>query len=205
MPGRTSRFMPALLDTARSYHPPSGKGGLPQLSRRAGSGSGSGKSATITPIFENTAPTRRSIHFAGWTPRYYDPATGQFLTTDPIEDVTGDSYGYAGGNPIMNTDPTGLDWRESVATASAGFGDAISFGLLKGVRNNLGGGVDECSTAYRGGQVAGEVAQFARSGGLTGLRHAMRSPYAPSLGFAGRHTPDQRALVELAKETSDVG
>ena len=40
--------------------------------------------------------------------RYYDPATGQFLTVDPLDDLTRAPYGYAGGNPVNNTDPSGL-------------------------------------------------------------------------------------------------
>ena len=45
--------------------------------------------------------------------RYYDPATAQFLTRDPLEALTRSAYGYAANNPINFTDPTGL---------SAGFG-----------------------------------------------------------------------------------
>jgi RHS repeat-associated protein len=40
--------------------------------------------------------------------RYYDPATAQFLTRDPIEMLTRDAYGYAGNDPINKVDPTGL-------------------------------------------------------------------------------------------------
>jgi RHS repeat-associated protein len=40
--------------------------------------------------------------------RYYDPATGQFLNRDPIEQITREPYQYAGNNPINNTDPTGM-------------------------------------------------------------------------------------------------
>ena len=36
--------------------------------------------------------------------RYYDPATGMFLSIDPL----GDGYDYAYDNPVMNTDPSGL-------------------------------------------------------------------------------------------------
>ena len=39
--------------------------------------------------------------------RYYDPATGQFLTVDPLVDSTGHPYAYAGDNPVNNTDPSG--------------------------------------------------------------------------------------------------
>ena len=43
--------------------------------------------------------------------RYYDPATGQFLTVDPLLDVTGQPYAYAADNPVNVTDPWGLcDW-----------------------------------------------------------------------------------------------
>ena len=40
--------------------------------------------------------------------RYYDPATGQFLTRDPLEMTTGAPYGYAAGDPANLTDPSGL-------------------------------------------------------------------------------------------------
>jgi RHS repeat-associated protein len=42
--------------------------------------------------------------------RYYDPATSQFLTRDPLNDQTRDPYGYTGGNPANRADPTGLEW-----------------------------------------------------------------------------------------------
>lgn len=42
--------------------------------------------------------------------RSYDPTTGQFTTLDPAVDATGQPYTYAGNNPILNTDPTGLWW-----------------------------------------------------------------------------------------------
>jgi RHS repeat-associated protein len=40
--------------------------------------------------------------------RHYDPATGQFLTRDPIEATTREPYGYVGGNPLNEIDPWGL-------------------------------------------------------------------------------------------------
>jgi RHS repeat-associated protein len=42
--------------------------------------------------------------------RYYDPVTAQFLTVDPLLPATGEAYGFAGGNPLNATDPTGLSW-----------------------------------------------------------------------------------------------
>lgn len=42
--------------------------------------------------------------------RYYDPATGQFLTQDPLLAETGQAHGFAGDNPVNAADPTGLSW-----------------------------------------------------------------------------------------------
>jgi RHS repeat-associated protein len=49
--------------------------------------------------------------------RFYDPATAQFLTSDPAGGITGQPYGYADGDPLNYDDPSG-DWATPV------FGDA---------------------------------------------------------------------------------
>ena len=40
--------------------------------------------------------------------RYYDPTTGQFISSDPLVDVTGQPYAYVGDDPVNNVDPSGL-------------------------------------------------------------------------------------------------
>ncbi|NBS53742.1 MAG: RHS repeat-associated core domain-containing protein, partial [Spartobacteria bacterium] len=40
--------------------------------------------------------------------RYYNPLTMRFLNSDPAMDGL-NWYAYAGGNPINNSDPSGLD------------------------------------------------------------------------------------------------
>jgi len=37
----------------------------------------------------------------------YNPASGQFLTRDPLAQQTGQPYAYAGGDPVNNSDPGG--------------------------------------------------------------------------------------------------
>ncbi|HEX6820390.1 MAG TPA: RHS repeat-associated core domain-containing protein, partial [Ktedonobacterales bacterium] len=57
--------------------------------------------------------------------RYYDPATAQFLTRDPLASLTQEPYGYARGNPLNGTDATGLygffDALGDTLTAITGF------------------------------------------------------------------------------------
>jgi RHS repeat-associated protein len=40
--------------------------------------------------------------------RYYDPATGQFVSVDPMVNETEQAYAYAGDNPVNDVDPSGL-------------------------------------------------------------------------------------------------
>ncbi len=44
--------------------------------------------------------------------RFYDPATGQFLTRDPLATLTRQPYAYARDNPLGNIDRTGLETEE---------------------------------------------------------------------------------------------
>jgi RHS repeat-associated protein len=41
--------------------------------------------------------------------RFYDPATAQFLTRDPLLTTTRAPYSYAGNNPVNASDPSGLN------------------------------------------------------------------------------------------------
>jgi uncharacterized protein RhaS with RHS repeats len=54
-------------------------------------------------------PSRVFIPFAGLlVGRYYDPATGRFLSVDPLVDETGQPYAYTGDDPVNGVDHTGL-------------------------------------------------------------------------------------------------
>lgn len=95
--------------------------------------------------------------------RYYDPATGQFLTRDPIEDVTGDPYGYANGNPLMNTDPTGLmSWAEGLGWVSAGAAVLALTPLAPVALGTIAvvAGVSSAYLSYRDGDTFGAACQI---------------------------------------------
>ncbi|MEW6155758.1 MAG: RHS repeat-associated core domain-containing protein, partial [Actinomycetota bacterium] len=67
--------------------------------------------------------------------RYYDPATGQFVSRDPLVALTGEPYLYAAGNPINAIDPLGLaPWDGLRRTWDATGGRAIS--RAAGLANN---------------------------------------------------------------------
>lgn len=55
--------------------------------------------------------------------RYYDPQTAQFLSVDPIVQVTQEPYGYAVNSPINRSDPSGQ------VTGGACLGGEAAFGL----------------------------------------------------------------------------
>jgi len=79
--------------------------------------------------------------------RYYDPATANFLTRDPIEAITREPYEYAGGDPLNNTDPTGLCHSVSSCPKGVqafsrvvGYGDFIRFGYYYSWKTDPGSG-----------------------------------------------------------------
>ncbi|XVV37859.1 RHS repeat-associated core domain-containing protein [Streptomyces sp. CA-100214] len=70
--------------------------------------------------------------------RYYDPTLGRFTQPDPSGQEK-NPYLYASGDPINNTDPTGLygidDFAQDIGTiaAGAGSGSAVGAGIGCGV------------------------------------------------------------------------
>ena len=54
--------------------------------------------------------------------RWYDPATGEFLSVDPDFSKTLDAYGYADENPLDGTDPSGLSGETAYCKAHPGAG-----------------------------------------------------------------------------------
>jgi RHS repeat-associated protein len=76
--------------------------------------------------------------------RFYDPTTAQFLTVDPAASTTRSPYAYVAGNPLTNTDPTGMwglpdlnpvDWAKAGAGAATSAWNATGGQVVHAVQN----------------------------------------------------------------------
>jgi RHS repeat-associated protein len=151
--------------------------------------------------------------------RYYAPWLGRWLSPDPAgiaDDVN--VYAFVRSNPIRATDRTGfgaLDWinenvlqptadfidEHGIDDAVAGFGDNLSFGLTRKVRQalDIDGSIDYNSTAYAVGGYAGTGVGLAM-GGLGAAKIIGRYGFARGGAFVtGFFAAQQTATFALDK------
>jgi RHS repeat-associated protein len=83
--------------------------------------------------------------------RFYDPATGQFLSRDPIEGLTRQPYSYARQNPLNLVDPSGLVGE--VTGGGCAVGEVVD--PLGGCIPGAAGGAAVEVTTYGGGAAFG--------------------------------------------------
>jgi len=76
--------------------------------------------------------------------RDYDPATGRFLTPDPILDLADplswSAYAYAEANPVSLEDPSGLDVEDACPNPAMGCPESGGHGAGPGAGGKSGGG-----------------------------------------------------------------
>jgi RHS repeat-associated protein len=163
--------------------------------------------------------------------RFYDPNLGRFISEDPIGFGGGDVnlFGYVRNNPQNWRDPLGLCpfcyWGDNpydiipeagwtgigyAGTFSAGFGDTVSFGVTRYVRQAMGTDdvIDPCSGLYFAGEVTGTVLPLF-AGGAGAIRGAtvmggVRGGRLASLGRgAGRFIRDPRGFKRVSEQYWD--
>lgn len=122
--------------------------------------------------------------------RYYDPAIGRFLSTDPVGFIEGgptyfNRYAYVGNNPINMTDPTG-----EVGLPGFVFGAAFDVGMQMIVEGRSLGEVDVGRAAVAG--VAGATGLGALQQGARVLR-AYRGARNAQRGLANARRRTERA------------
>ena len=116
-----------------------------------------------TPLGYAAGYTDPETSFEYLDNRYYNPSTGQFISVDPLVAATQQPYAYAGGDPIDNTDPTGLCGgplgigciAEDAGNFLAGGASALTLGASTSFLQDIGINPDQCSAAYQlGGSFA---------------------------------------------------
>jgi RHS repeat-associated protein len=103
--------------------------------------------------------------------RYYDCHRGAFTQEDFV--FAPNLFTYAGNSPAGRIDPYGMDWIQDAVNAGAGYGDGLTLGLTKILREKALGlyNVDYCSDLYKGelatGMLVTSVASFFTGGGAS--------------------------------------
>jgi RHS repeat-associated protein len=136
-----------------------------------------GQLTSTTPTVENPFRyagqyTDEKTGFQNLRARYYDPATGQFLSRDPLEDSTLQPYAYADNNPTNTTDPTGLSALSFLSNAAAGALDSASGGYstkLAGAYFHFDVDCADFGPGFGTGQMLGMAAGIFTGGSEAGL------------------------------------
>ncbi len=160
----------------------SSTGGIEATTTYDAYGNAAGTTGTATtPLGYDDQYTNADTGLIYLRARVYDPATAQFLSSDPFEPITLEPYSYGSDDPVNTEDPTGLifgipgtpSWEE-VATRFVGFWDGFTrpvFGGTAALRSELGlnGGLDTCSTEYQVASSIGNVDASLEAGAASGI------------------------------------
>jgi RHS repeat-associated protein len=188
-------------------------GSVTQITDSAGTVVGTTEYDPYGRITARTGSGKSAIGYTGgWTDldtglvylrtRDYDPTTGQFLTVDPVVDITGQPYAYVGNNPLQDIDPAGLcadcNFFEKLVLAGPseedlttgvtgkalnfvnGVSDEVSMGFTQRLRRKITPGY-ACKVEKSGWYTAGQNTGFIGSMAIPGAG-AIRAGYSAYKG-----------------------
>jgi RHS repeat-associated protein len=116
--------------------------------------------------------------------RYYDPATGAFLSSDPMgvsPTWPGNPYAYADANPVLNTDPYGLWGIPSIVKKAAGaVADAVVTATEAAAPVVEGCAIGGAEGALVGSVTGGGALPGAVAGCAAGAVASVINTYAPA-------------------------
>jgi RHS repeat-associated protein len=127
-----------------------------------------------------------SVAFAsdGSINRYYDPATAQFISVDPLVAETQSPYVYAGDDPVNGVDPLGLSWISS-AWDDTGGKVVHAIATHPKVAIGIGLGVLAVATGGLGLAAAAGVEGIAISATTLGVASVVAGGGAAALDYSG--------------------
>jgi RHS repeat-associated protein len=125
--------------------------------------------------------------------RYYDPATGQFMSRDPLVVLTGEAYGYVGDNPLNEVDPLGL-------CVAGLFGNHCKHGLT--LAGTLGGIAEATGVVAVVGVVAAAAVLAGPEILVVGGTYLLATDIATAL-IAGSVTAGYASAVASGLQTGD--
>jgi RHS repeat-associated protein len=136
-------------------------------------GSLSASGATTSNSYTYTGRESDGLGINYYRARYYNPATGRFLSEDPIGFMGGiNKYAYVGDSPLGFIDSSGMDSTGSAALDDffdfvGGAWSVASFGLSDKINAKLGFPdlYNRCNSWYKAGEVAGAIAPVLVGGG----------------------------------------
>ncbi|WP_218081797.1 RHS repeat-associated core domain-containing protein [Anthocerotibacter panamensis] len=149
--------------------------------------------------------------------RYYNPDQKRFVAEDPLEFGGGDSnfYAYVGSDPVNRTDPSGNGPMGAAAGALVGGATGTIVGGAGGTLALPGGGTIAGAAglgqvgALAGGAIGSLTEDFGGVAGsaLENLGSFIQNSFGslfPAYNEV-RNTPDQDAVIQLAKEAKRKG
>jgi RHS repeat-associated protein len=171
--------------------------------------------ATTTPLGYDAQYTNTDTGLIYLRARVYDPATGQFLSRDPLAAITGAPYNYAVDNPLNRGDASGLSswnpfsesfWTEGNFISESPLNPIPYYekeinsyesgcGYFASVANGLEGALSGAALFAGGEDGADEGVSIAE--GSAG--HIFRD----AEGHLAEDTPENRALIENVVKPSN--